>query len=59
MIPASNAVAPTVPSLLYMAVEKSGKAPAKHVRMTALPVRASAARCRYATVRYVNVEVKM
>ena len=59
MRPASNAVAPTVPSVLYMPVEKSGNAAANIVLMTALPVKASAAKWRYATVRYVNVEVKM
>lgn len=41
--PASSAVAPTVPSLLYMALANSGNAAAKEKRIATLLARAEAA----------------
>jgi hypothetical protein len=56
--PASKAVAPTVPSLWYIAPAKRGKAQPKLDRMKLFPAMADAAIGRYATTKYVNTEVK-
>lgn len=56
--PANSAVAPTVPSLLYIASAKRGKAAANVERVALFDAMADAAIGRYAVTRYVNVEVK-
>lgn len=56
--PARRAVAPTVPSLLYMAPANSGNAAANADRSALLLAMAEAAIGRYAVTRYVNVDVK-
>ena len=57
--PANSAVAPTVPSLLYICPANSGNAAAKIVRIAALHVSASAATERYASTMYVIDDAKM
>jgi hypothetical protein len=52
--PASKAVAPTVPSLWYIAPAKRGKAQPKLDRMKLFPAMPDAAIGRYATTKYVN-----
>jgi hypothetical protein len=56
--PARRAVAPTVPSLLYMAPANNGNAAANADRSALLLAMAEAAIGRYAVTRYVNVDVK-
>lgn len=56
--PARRAVAPTVPSLSYMAPANSGNAAANADRNALLLAMAEAAIGRYAVTRYVNVDVK-
>lgn len=58
MIPASSAVAPTVPSRVYIWPANNGKAAANEDRANALAAIADAAIGRYATTRYVNVPLK-
>lgn len=56
--PANSAVAPTVPSLLYIAGANRGNPAAKDERSALFPAIAEAASGRYAVTRYVKVEVK-
>jgi len=56
--PASNAVAPTVPSLAYIAGANSGNPAANELRIALFAAMADAAIGRYATTRYVKVDVK-
>lgn len=55
--PAKSAVAPTVPSLWYIAPAKSGNAAAKEDRTAELLAMALAAMGRYAVTKYVKTEV--
>ncbi len=57
--PASNAVAPTVPSLVYIAPANSGNTAANDERRALFAAIADAAMGRYAVTRYVNTPVKM
>lgn len=56
--PASNAVAPTVPSLEYIAGANNGNPAANAERIALFEASADAAIGRYATTRYVNTELK-
>lgn len=56
--PASRAVAPSVPSVMYIWPAKSGKAAANMERANAFAAIALAAMGRYALTRYVNVDEK-
>ena len=56
--PASNAVAPTVPSLEYIAGANNGNPAANADRMALFDASADAAIGRYATTRYVKTELK-
>ena len=56
--PASKAVAPTVPSLAYIAGANSGNPAANELRIALFAAMADAAIGRYATTRYVKVDVK-
>lgn len=56
--PANSAVAPTVPSFLYMAPANSGNTAAKEKRSAEFDAIAEAAIGRYAVTRYVKTEVK-
>ena len=56
--PARRAVAPTVPSLSYIAPANNGNAAANANRSALLLAIADAAIWRYAVTRYVNVDVK-
>ena len=56
--PANNAVAPSVPSAVYICPAKSGNAAANDERANAFAAMADAAIGRYAETRYVNVEEK-
>jgi len=56
--PANRAVAPTVPSRLYMVPANNGKAAANVDRIALLLAMAEAAIGRYAVTRYVNTDVK-
>jgi hypothetical protein len=56
--PAKRAVAPTVPSLSYIAPANSGNTAANAERNALLLAIAEAAIGRYAVTRYVNVDVK-
>lgn len=57
--PASRAVAPTVPRRSYIWPANSGNTAANVDRSALLLAIADAAIGRYATTRYVNVDVKM
>lgn len=56
--PASNAVAPTVPSLEYIAGANNGNPAANADRIALFDASADAAIGRYATTRYVKTELK-
>jgi hypothetical protein len=56
--PANSAVAPTVPSFMYIAPAKRGNAAANVERIALFAAMADAAIGRYAVTRYVKVEVK-
>jgi hypothetical protein len=56
--PASSAVAPTVPSLEYIAGANKGNPAANDERNALFEAIADAAIGRYATTRYVNTELK-
>ena len=59
VIPASSAVAPTVPSVLYICPANKGNAAAKVVRIVVLHVSANDAIDLCATTMYVKEDVKM
>ncbi len=57
--PANSSVAPIVPSVRYICPANNGNAAANEVRIVVLHARALAAIGLYATMMYVNEEVKM